>query len=112
MTDHDGLFLTQRFDQSDDIGHQRPDAVGVAAPELRGAPIAALIDRHRTVTMARQKTQLMTPRVPQFRKAVQQHHQWPMTGFDVMQPRVVDGRITVLESVHRAHPLVLNIIGR
>ena len=77
-------------DQAGDVGGQLPGVVGVHAVRLGGQVVAAHVGGHHPEPRRRERPDLLPPPVPELGEAVQQHHQRPLPGLDVMQPHITD----------------------
>jgi len=89
MADDCALGDFERIKHPDDIGYQLAHHVCLLRLRAIGFAIPALVGRDRAKARVRQRAQLMAPRVPQFGKAVAEHHRVSGAGLDQMHPDAV-----------------------
>ncbi len=79
MADNDRLFLAERRDQRDHVADIVEDAVGFHIGRCAAAAKPAHIWGHDMETGIRDGRDLVPPGIGQFRPAVAEHHQRPLT---------------------------------
>src|SRR6266702_1627617 len=84
MPNNDGLLLSQAFNQSFDV-----------AQETRYV-IAAQVRGNNGISMLGQKRNLVSPRIPELREAMQEHNQWPLTLGYIVHPNAISNDISML----------------
>ncbi len=91
MCDDRGLRLSEVLDEPEHIGYEKLDAVIFDSRRLVTQVVAAHVRRDDVITLS-QHRQLMPPRIPELRKAVQQYDETIVAAatFRVMQTHVVD----------------------
>ncbi len=94
VTDDDGLLLAEVFDDRHHIRHEHAHAVVLDALRLVTQIVTALVDGHDTV-VRRQCCHLMSPRVPEIRKAVDHDDERSFAHGGVMNFHTVVRGVTV-----------------
>jgi hypothetical protein len=77
VTDDHGVLLAQCRDQSDDVADEMKLRVRVVLVRRVRLSVAALIRRDDVIAGIRERGQLMAPRIPRLREAVDQQHYRP-----------------------------------
>jgi len=102
MPDQDPRFRPQRGDQAGHVPGQGCHVIGRDSLRLAAAAIAAHVDRDDLVSGIGNRSHLVAPRVPAFRKAVHHHDQWPLANSRNSQFDTIRGHILELDAVEDA----------
>jgi hypothetical protein len=92
------LPFAEYVHQPDDVAGQVQDGVRIRGRRAAGPAVPALIRRDRVESGGGQRGQLVTPRVPRLREAVQQQHERPAARLGDMHPQAADVEVAMSDS--------------
>ena len=107
MPGHHGTLLPGMADDAQHIAEQGFQAVMPDPFRLVRQVIAALVQRDHPITGSGKRRDLMPPRIPEFREAVQQNHQRAAAILHVMQAHPVDDGL-LMNPIFRTYRIQIN----
>src|SRR3989440_1389043 len=94
MPNNDGLLMSQSFNQSFNVAQEIRYFVALAW--FICVVIAAQVRGNNGISMLGQKRNLVSPRIPELREAMQEQNQWSLTLGYIVHPNAIGNDISML----------------